>query len=226
MRSRDAVITVAKDRAPLCGTERVEAHRGAADPDAIAQPRREPVVHEHAQRLPHARNLREPVVEFADVKQAWMGLEERAQDGAEQGRGRSRTERTRTYVRYTRGATPTRLGKREGDALVLSLNDSGQSLLPHRRRYGVAPRSATPGEVNVGLSSSLRSSPRRPGGWLQVSWSGRRRPLRVAHVCSRCPIRPAADRGFARSERIARLSPGQLALGEFTLVGEAAQQRI
>ena len=69
-------------RAPLRGTERVESHNGAGDPDAIAQPRREPVVHEHAQRLPHARNLREPVVELADVKQTWMDIEERAQDGA------------------------------------------------------------------------------------------------------------------------------------------------
>src|SRR5688572_10132884 len=71
-----------RPRVPLCGTERVEAHGGAAHADAIAQPRSEPVVYEHAQRLPHARNVREPVVELANIKQAWMGLEERAQDGA------------------------------------------------------------------------------------------------------------------------------------------------
>ena len=80
---RGAVITRCERRAcPLCRTERFESHSGAADPDAIAQPRREPIVHEHAQRLPHARNVRKPIVELANIKQPRMGLEERAQDGA------------------------------------------------------------------------------------------------------------------------------------------------
>ena len=62
--------------------ERVEPDGRPAHADAIAEPGRESVVDEHAQRLANARNTGESVGQLVGIEHARMGGEQSAEDCA------------------------------------------------------------------------------------------------------------------------------------------------